>query len=409
MADLPEVDEWTPGIYQLETSDPVLGGPDGIDNLQGKQLASRTRWLFNALQKLVNGVTIVGKAARLETARVLKFKGAASGNGSFDGSSDIEITLTLPNTGVAAGAYSKVTLNEKGLVISGSNPTSLAGYGITDALPNLNPLPYGSLDLHGANFAHVTSPAETSLGQNCYFDGTNWVRHDVGRPAISVGLSNNKLSVLRVSAGPNPINWETISTSLDTSNALFSYLKEVPTTLAGYGITDAVKSADKASQEDVEAGVSDSKWVTPKGVFQALAKAITQATEFAFGWAKIATRGQVNAGTDDNTIVTPKKLRFGFLISLGNTGFVAFPEFLGGVILQWGSAAVPGGAEGADIVMPLAFPNAALGLWPMWLQTSQVTSTAPTFMGHFPSTTAYRIMTNQPAGNYGITWISIGY
>ncbi|MGH8331315.1 MAG: gp53-like domain-containing protein [Pseudomonas fluorescens] len=45
MADLLEDNEWTPGIYQLETSDPVLGGPDGIDNLQAKQLASRTGWL----------------------------------------------------------------------------------------------------------------------------------------------------------------------------------------------------------------------------------------------------------------------------------------------------------------------------------------------------------------------------
>lgn len=45
MADLPEDSQWTPGIYQLETSDPVLGGPEGIDNLQAKQLAARTKWL----------------------------------------------------------------------------------------------------------------------------------------------------------------------------------------------------------------------------------------------------------------------------------------------------------------------------------------------------------------------------
>ncbi|MHC8342235.1 glycine-rich domain-containing protein [Pseudomonas sp. RT6P73] len=45
MAELPELNEWPEGIYQLETSDPVLGGPEGIDNLQAKQLASRTKWL----------------------------------------------------------------------------------------------------------------------------------------------------------------------------------------------------------------------------------------------------------------------------------------------------------------------------------------------------------------------------
>jgi hypothetical protein len=52
MADLPESNEWTGGIYQLETSDPVLGGPEGIDNLQAKQLANRTIWLKAQLEQL---------------------------------------------------------------------------------------------------------------------------------------------------------------------------------------------------------------------------------------------------------------------------------------------------------------------------------------------------------------------
>ncbi|GAA03234.1 hypothetical protein [Photobacterium leiognathi] len=47
MAVLPEKDEWVEGIYQLEETDPVQGGVDGIDNLQAQQLAARTRWLKN--------------------------------------------------------------------------------------------------------------------------------------------------------------------------------------------------------------------------------------------------------------------------------------------------------------------------------------------------------------------------
>ncbi|KVP78216.1 hypothetical protein WJ94_15150 [Burkholderia ubonensis] len=45
MSNLIESDRWEDGIYQLETSDPVIGGPDGVDNLQAKQLANRTRFL----------------------------------------------------------------------------------------------------------------------------------------------------------------------------------------------------------------------------------------------------------------------------------------------------------------------------------------------------------------------------
>ncbi len=42
--------------------------------------------------------------------------------------------LTLATTGVTAGTYSSVTADAKGRVTAGTNPTTLAGYGITDAL-----------------------------------------------------------------------------------------------------------------------------------------------------------------------------------------------------------------------------------------------------------------------------------
>lgn len=121
MADLPEANEWPEGIYQLETSDPVLGGPEGIDNLQAKQLASRTKWLKDQIGKIVDGVTTIGSALKLATPRALSFKGAATGSGSFDGSADVEITLALPNSGVAAGTWPKVTVNAKGLVTGGAS------------------------------------------------------------------------------------------------------------------------------------------------------------------------------------------------------------------------------------------------------------------------------------------------
>jgi hypothetical protein len=55
MADLPESPDWTPGVYQLETSDPVLGGPEGVSNQQAKQLANRTSWLKKKIDALLDG------------------------------------------------------------------------------------------------------------------------------------------------------------------------------------------------------------------------------------------------------------------------------------------------------------------------------------------------------------------
>lgn len=42
---LVEEETWEPGVYQYELTDPVQGGPNGMDNVQGKQLANRTNWL----------------------------------------------------------------------------------------------------------------------------------------------------------------------------------------------------------------------------------------------------------------------------------------------------------------------------------------------------------------------------
>ena len=51
MANLTETNRWEAGIYQLETSDPVMGGPNGIDNRAPRELANRTLWLKTELAK----------------------------------------------------------------------------------------------------------------------------------------------------------------------------------------------------------------------------------------------------------------------------------------------------------------------------------------------------------------------
>lgn len=45
MGNLTEASVWENNVYQLETADPVLGGPNGIANQQAKQLANRTQFL----------------------------------------------------------------------------------------------------------------------------------------------------------------------------------------------------------------------------------------------------------------------------------------------------------------------------------------------------------------------------
>lgn len=55
MAALPELNEFVSEIYQIEMTDDALGGDgeEAIANRQGKQLAARTRWLYNKIQDLI--------------------------------------------------------------------------------------------------------------------------------------------------------------------------------------------------------------------------------------------------------------------------------------------------------------------------------------------------------------------
>ena len=50
MANLKEQEKWEDGVYQIEESDPVLGGENGITNKPIRQLANRTLWLKKALE-----------------------------------------------------------------------------------------------------------------------------------------------------------------------------------------------------------------------------------------------------------------------------------------------------------------------------------------------------------------------
>ncbi|MGY2142225.1 phage tail-collar fiber domain-containing protein [Pseudomonas azotoformans] len=134
-----------------------------------------------------------------------------------------------------------------------------------------------------------------------------------------------------------------------------------PTTLDGYGV-EIPTQAEAEAQADHD----NVKPMTVLRVWQAVTKRLVQATEGALGWAKVATQTLTDAGVDDKTIVTPKKLRGGFSIMVGPAGYIAFPSWLGGFIFLWNTG-VATSAEGAQ---QITYPVSLTGsVWIHYVST----------------------------------------
>lgn len=114
-----------------------------------------------------------------------------------------------------------------------------------------------------------------------------------------------------------------------------------------------------ATQAEAEAGASTAKLPTVMRVLQLLRGAAAQATEELRGTLRIASSADMLDSNKDSVAVTPKKLRLGFAISLTGAGYVAFPAWLSGLIIQWGGGSGVANGSGA-FVLPLAYPNRQL-------------------------------------------------
>ena len=137
------------------------------------------RWSGSSYVEISSAAT-ADTALKLSTPRTISKTGDATYSVSFDGSTNVSSAITLANTGVAAGTYNALatqvrpfTVDAKGRItgvgtpvditppwsaITGT-PTTLSGYGITDALPLS-----GGTVTGVTTFSNATSSTSTTTG-----------------------------------------------------------------------------------------------------------------------------------------------------------------------------------------------------------------------------------------------------
>jgi len=96
---LQETPQWEAGVYQIEETDPVQGGPDGVDNLPHKQLANRTAYLKQQQDAIQSELAAAraGKASLAERLAALETQ-TLQGESTFAGTAGRSVTHNLGHT-----------------------------------------------------------------------------------------------------------------------------------------------------------------------------------------------------------------------------------------------------------------------------------------------------------------------
>lgn len=118
-----------------------------------------TKYTLNTPVSTANGsvkLNLAGTDSKNSSVTV-KGSGAASVTTDETGAIVVNATDTKynhPTSGVGAGTYHSVTVNEQGHVTAGTNPTTLAGYGITDAATKVHK--HGNADITDLDAGKLT-------------------------------------------------------------------------------------------------------------------------------------------------------------------------------------------------------------------------------------------------------------
>lgn len=138
-----------------------------------------------------------------------------------------------------------------------------------------------------------------------------------------------------------------------------------------------------------------------------LAALAQQASESNQGTAKVATQVQTDLGTDDVTIITPKKMRWGVSYVKSSPGYLVLPSWLGGLTFQWGHYT---GAMTAlalrPVTLPIVFPNNILAAM---ASASDNGSQATSSVGVTTMNAGQIAVWSSSTSNTGVRWFVIGH
>lgn len=153
-----------------------------------KTTDNNTTYSLGANASAANGnaaITLTGSDGTKPSVTI-KGTGATTVTTDANGAVIVNSTNTVythPNSGVIAGTYKSVTVNAQGHVTSGSNPTTLAGYGITDAAAKSHT--HGNADITSLDASKLTGTIDIARLPQGALERLTIVTDDTARFALT--------------------------------------------------------------------------------------------------------------------------------------------------------------------------------------------------------------------------------
>ena len=347
MANLRENAAWESGIYQLETTDPVVGGVDGISNKQAIQLANRTSYLKEQIESNKSSIdTALAKKRNVsdsysKTQTDEKF--LKIGDYGLGGLDSMPVLQNIDDTTTPTGFYRAV-----------ENQTS-----------GTFPKPYG-----GSRHAHVIVERVD----------INWIKQTI------VQISQD---------GTKPIFYRT-----NNLNRGWHPWKEVVT-----GTKDVAATENTIVQRDAN-GDFEGRWIKASHF---LMKTNAQDNIFDAN-SEICFRMQQTSGDSPSHIrfATLAKFKEALGLSRGSVSASGWVGLSKGLILQWGQTQNLGVGEKREIMFPIVFPNWTLSVVATpGLPSPNNAISSLHVNGFFKE--KFTIQNTDADSTYPAYWIAIGY
>ena len=113
--------------------------------------------------------------------------------------------------------------------------------------------------------------------------------------------------------------------------------------------------------------------------------------------------------TDNSTkVATTAWSKIGLTHSLGTNGYIKFPNWLGGLIIQWGQATASSSAD-TPILFPMVFPNALFYIGGQVIQNTSNVQYVFTTEAETTSGFSFNSITVGGRNATPVKWLAIGY